>query len=297
MARPADLPKTWEHGTRACYVATKCRCELCRKANAAYYHSRQRKILETLPAERAIPAGPKVGPTGRHYKATCPGVNGQPCPHQTHLRKDSKGGLCGVCRAKLIWNGLVPAEKARQHLMALSSQNIGRRAVAAACDVSETVLVDIRSGAKTQIRKETETRILGVDEKSMADHALVPAKETWRLIKILLRQYHYTRGEIALELGYKTPALQIKKKFVLAATAQHVRLMYENALKVIDGYESAAKMTVRADSLKRALPCTFPEILERFSVSYEGPSGERKAYRDLQALGAVKSDDGEWQLP
>ena len=39
--KPADLPdpEAHPHGTRACYVSTKCRCAACRAANAAYYHT------------------------------------------------------------------------------------------------------------------------------------------------------------------------------------------------------------------------------------------------------------------
>jgi hypothetical protein len=38
--KPADLPdpERHPHGTRARYVALKCRCGACRAANAAYYH-------------------------------------------------------------------------------------------------------------------------------------------------------------------------------------------------------------------------------------------------------------------
>jgi hypothetical protein len=38
--KPSDLPdpERHPHGTRARYVALKCRCDACRAANAAYYH-------------------------------------------------------------------------------------------------------------------------------------------------------------------------------------------------------------------------------------------------------------------
>ena len=38
--KPADLPdpERHAHGTRARYVALKCRCDACRAANTAYYH-------------------------------------------------------------------------------------------------------------------------------------------------------------------------------------------------------------------------------------------------------------------
>lgn len=161
----------------------------------------------------------------RHYKRACPGVNGQPCPKNAHLRKDSKGGVCGTCRPKLVWNGLVDAEPARRHLRWLSRRGVGRRSVAAASDVGDTTLSEIISGTKKQIRKETADRILAVTRAALGDWTIVPAEKTWKAIRWLLSE-GFTKTSLARRLGYESPALQIKKDFVLAKTEAKVLRLY-----------------------------------------------------------------------
>jgi hypothetical protein len=301
MARPCDLPRDgWEHGTRSCYTSMKCRCDLCRKANREYAAERNRKAVEAaatvlFPTAQAPQVWTAADGTQkvRLYSRACPGTDGKGCPHKSHLRKDSKGGVCGECRKKLVWDGLVPAGRAREHLMALSGQNVGRRAVAAACDVGESILEDIRSGRKLQIRASTERRILSVDEKAVSDHALVPAGKTWKLVRTLIRKYGYTKQEIAEDLGGQ--ALQLGRKHIWAVTELKVRVMYDEAVRTIEGYELAAKMSVRAEQLQRALPCSLDELVERLSYTYEGEAGKRKAYRDLEAIGATHKN-GIWSI-
>jgi hypothetical protein len=127
------LPERHAHGTRARYVAAKCRCADCRAANTAYYHQRQARGRE-LAAEitREIGALPKLwtAPDGtvreRVYKRACPGPGGGVwCVGRSgegsHLRKDSKGGCCRACRELLVWNGDVDATPVRAHLRRLSA--------------------------------------------------------------------------------------------------------------------------------------------------------------------------------
>lgn len=233
MSRHGDLPpaERYRHGTRARYV-TGCRCTPCRASNTAYYHQRQARakaLAAELPAAAATPA-PQVwtAPDGstrvRTYARACPGVSGEPCPLKAHLRKDSKGGCCRACREKLVWNGLVDAAPAREHLLALSAQGVGRRSVEAACDVASSLLEEVARGKKTRIRKKTAERILAVDAGAVADHGLVNAKETWGLIKQLV-ELGCTRQEIARRLGSTavTPALQLRRRKVLAVTQARVR--------------------------------------------------------------------------
>jgi hypothetical protein len=159
-------PDRFQHGTRARYVAGKCRCDECRTANREYARSR-------LKAEP---------------------------------------------------NGLVDAGPARGHLLELSAQGVGRRAVAAACDVALSVVADVRTGRKTRIRAETARRILGVDAGARADHSLVSARETRKLITEL-RHAGLTKQEIAQRLGSMalTPSLQLTRPKVTAVNALKVR--------------------------------------------------------------------------
>jgi hypothetical protein len=123
------------------------------------------------------------------------------------------------------WNGLVPADRARQHMLNLAEKGVGRRAVGAASDVADSILVGIRSGEKKQIRAETERKILAVTIEAASDRALIPAKPTWVLINKMLKWGH-TKAELAKRLGYESPALQINKKTVTVRNAFEVRQLY-----------------------------------------------------------------------
>lgn len=259
--RPTDLPnfRSLPCGTRAKYVAVQCRCAPCRAANCRYVkqrdalakaaareladdveRSRRRWVRERLSLNgtaRAIPGVrypcPQVwtAPDGttqtRVYARACAGVDGQPCPFRSHLRKDSSGEVCGRCRARLVWNGLVPADKVRRHLKKLSRQGVGYKSVAIAADVGKTVLADILFHGKPQLRAQAARRILAVDRDAVADHALVNAGPTWRRLNRLLSE-GFTKTELARRLGShaRTPALQVRGRYILAKTAARVERFY-----------------------------------------------------------------------
>src|SRR5512141_1207484 len=234
--RPTGLPspERFAHGTRSRYVGG-CRCDGCRAANTAYYHERQARAKALAaelpaPAPRAIDQAwttPDGSARARTYTRACPGVNGERCSVQAHLRKDSKGGCCRACREKLVWNGLVDAGPARAHLVALSELGLGRRSVEAACDVAGSILHDVKTGRKARIRKKTADRILAVDISAIADHGLVDARGSWEIIEQLL-ELGCTRREVARRLGSTAfiPALQLGRDKVLAKTEQRVRRIY-----------------------------------------------------------------------
>jgi hypothetical protein len=77
------------------------------------------------------------------------------------------------------WNGIVSAKPARRHILKLARKGVGRRAIAAACDVADSIIHEIKTGRRPRIRKRTETRILAVSEDARGDKSLVPAKHTW----------------------------------------------------------------------------------------------------------------------
>lgn len=225
------------HGTRARYVGAKCRCDECRAANAAYYHERQaiaRAAATELSPEptagfmhstRDVNGKKRV----RVYKKGCPGVEGKPCPHYSYLRKDSIGGVCGKCRVRLSYNGLVDAKPVRKHLRKLSRRGVGYKQVADAACVSLTVTAKVLSGEKKQVRADTAKKILAVDIGAKADHSLVDAKATWKLIRQMLNE-DYTKRRLAQELGFKSPALQIGKKKILARTALAVEKVHKRLM-------------------------------------------------------------------
>ncbi len=224
----------YAHGTRAKYV-TGCRCTECRAANARYYHQRQQQsqaLAAALPPAGPSPA-PQVFVRGgvervRTYSRACPGVNGNTCPISAHLRKDSKGGCCRKCRSLLVWNGMVPAAKARAHMAALSAMGVGYRSVADACDVARIIVQRIQNGQKLKIRAETERRILAVDQGAVADGGLIDARPTWKLLDELIL-LGLTKTEISRRLGSesKVPALTIKTDRIRARTAQRVMKVHK----------------------------------------------------------------------
>lgn len=124
------------------------------------------------------------------------------------------------------WNGLVSAKRARAHILKLSRQGVGRRAIAEASDVGATVIFQIRSGKKLRIRKRTEKKILSVTAAAVAGGALVPAERTLRLINRLIQVEGFTKAEIARRLGYKTEKLQIKPGLICARTAVAIERLY-----------------------------------------------------------------------
>ncbi len=258
MARPLDLPppERFPHGTRSRYVSG-CRCGACRGSNTAYYHDRQRRAKE-LAAEIDKPPKPReqtwTAPDGskrtRVYRRACPGIGRRPCPIRAHLRKDSKGGVCCVCRERLVWNGLVSAKRARTHLGELSAAGVGYKAAGIACDVGHTVIAEIISGRKRKIRQSTETRILSVTGEAIADHALVDAAPTWALLEELIAR-GFTRAELARRLGFTTLALQFRRGKVLARTALAVERLYrtcgEAPARAICRCERPLELTIRQD--------------------------------------------------
>ncbi len=159
-------------------------------------------------------------------------------PHGDRLRYVA-GCRCDDCRAansryereRLAarqagdWNGIVPADRARTHLLKLSKAGVGRRAVAAASDVALSVLYDIRMGTKKRIRARTERLILAVSVAQASDRALTSAKRTHKLIAELLEE-GYTQGFIAQRLGYRHRGLQFRAARVTVRNAARVARLH-----------------------------------------------------------------------
>lgn len=316
MKRPKGLPTAehYPHGARARYVAG-CRCGECKGANRQAYHDRQaraKELAEQITTEKADAPQVWTAPDGtkkvRIYKRACPGVNGKPCPHGSHLRKDSKGGVCGRCRLQLDWNGLVSATPARKHLRKLSRQGVGYKMVAEAACVSITVTDKIRTGKKKHIRAKTEKRILEVDAGAVADHGRIDAKETQQLLKEML-EAGYTKTDLAGRLGSKAkvPALQLLKTGkVTAKNAQKVRKLHKEITRELD-WEKRGKYLCtncgrshkkkdRLEFLKKNLPRSSEQLKGIWPCAYDGIAGDRALYRDLNELYA-EADRGVWRLP
>ncbi len=164
-------------------------------------------------------------------------------PHGTRV-KYKAGCRCLACRAANAryeaarnrasstgnWNGLVSAEAARKHILKLSKQGVGRRAIAAASDIAEKVIFRIRSGRQSKVRKSTEDRILAVSNQALSDGALIPAHGAWKQIKALLAE-GFTKAELARRLGYRSPSLQIGKTRIQARTGARIDRLFRVLMK------------------------------------------------------------------
>jgi hypothetical protein len=168
----------------------------------------------------------------------------QQLPCGTRAKYVAGGCHCMLCRAansryeceraaarkRGEGNGLVSAARAQAHLRwLLSKHGVGRRAVRAASDVGETTLQEIRSGRKTKIRAQTERRILAVDRLCVSDHALVPARRAWALLK-RLKADGYPALRLVRFLGGKSSGLQFGRVMMTARNVRRVERLYRELM-------------------------------------------------------------------
>lgn len=145
-----------------------------------------------------------------------------------------------VARAAGDWNGIVSADKARRHIKKLSKLGVGRRAIQAATDVADTILSEIRSGTRKNIRARTERLILAVTTDVRGEACLVPAGPTWALIDDLIAA-GYTKSEIALGIGRKTPALQLDKTTITLRNEAAVKRLHARLIQPDQGMVNSGK--------------------------------------------------------
>jgi len=307
-----------QHGTRAMYVAEKCRCDACRGANRKYQQTRAQKQadLAVQVLAQAVPS-PQLwkAPSGemkiRRYRRACVGIDGRPCKTNSHLRKDSVGGICSNCRERLKTFVTVLAHKTREHILFLSQNGVGEEAVHQASGVANCIIRDIRQGKQQAVLPETEKRILAVTLAAALPHALVHGQEVWKKVTELRSKGGMTKGEIAKALGNKTPALQLKKKKMTAKSARKVERLHKALYVALEmekgiedlcadcGYSHARE--ARMKRVKRMLPCTHRDIYTAYPCTYpaegnaQASPAARMLYRDLHDLGATQRD-GIWSI-
>jgi len=207
------------------------------------------------------------------------------------------------------WRGLVDAAPARAHILALSAQGVGKHSVSAACDVGVTVIEEIRTGRKQRARKPTIDRILAVTSEAIADHALVKAGPSWRLLREILSTASLTKRELAQRLGSqaKTPALQLGRRRVLAATALRVVRLHAEVARELAAEEAIVEACAdcgyphdkgtRIEMLRRALPATREVLLGRHPCWWAGDAGMARFSRDTRELGAFRDVVGTYFIP
>lgn len=182
-----------------------------------------------------------------------------------------------AARAAGEWNGLVSAKAAQEHIAALSKAGVGRRTVGDVCGVSDNVLSLIISGRKAQIRANTEKAILAVTPEAKADHALTPAGPSWVMIEELIRD-GYTKSFIALSMGQKNPALQLKKDMITVRNAYEVSRLYERLRKVDAAPSWALIAQLRSEGyLTTVIENKIRELAQLRGIAFDGL--EQKALR------------------
>lgn len=119
------------------------------------------------------------------------------------------------------WNGIVDAAPARRHLFRLSRLGVGQWSVVAATDIARSMIHEIKNGDRLRIRARTLRKILAVTPAMRADGSNVAAARAWRLIDELLEE-GYTKAALARLLGYRSPALQLRRDRITARNEQRV---------------------------------------------------------------------------
>jgi len=187
------------------------------------------------------------------------------------------------------------------HLKKLALVGVGKIAVRDACDVSSSMLHEIRLGRYPRIRVATERRILAVDREAIADHAIVDGRRTRRAIAQMLG-LGLTKTEIAQRLGYERHALQIKPRVIAKNEARVLRLLAE-VRREVEEHKGLPKICpicglshARIDRLRvitRMLPTSFVEVHAAWPCLYENTTaGERRFYRDRNATEGMIEREG-----
>lgn len=157
-------------------------------------------------------------------------------------------------------NGIVPADKARAHINALQAAGVGLRSISTAADVPYNIIGGISRGERPRLRAQSERKILAITTAAAADHALVPAGLTWKLLDELIAAGH-TRKSLATALGQSGSGLQVGREQVTVVTAHRVALLHRRLIDP-DARPVPAKATRRLIAALRD-ECFTPHQLER----------------------------------
>lgn len=117
----------------------------------------------------------------------------------------------------------VDATPAREHIIWLQSQGMGRRSVAKHARLVPSTVQKIRDGIRKHIRAETEARILAVNTTLLSEYRHVDATRTWQQIHDLVAA-GWTKVRIARTISGNPHArsLQMHKTQVTWRYAQRI---------------------------------------------------------------------------
>lgn len=213
-------------------------------------------------------------------------------PHGTRARYNAQKCRCFQCRransayeSQRQRDPRIPSDEVRRHIAALAEQGIGLRAISDATDVPRVALKRWQLGQPT-IRRSIAEKILATDATIIADHALVDATETRRLLRALVHE-GYAGGRVSLLLGNQIPALQYKADRVLAKTALRVRKLYDALTAEADDAPAPLSMRERiCAALRRFDSVTAEDLFDAMGIGSDNAA--------MQMLGRlVKAGDVE----
>ena len=140
----------------------------------------------------------------------------------------------GAVPAHTEWNGIVPADTARAHLLDLGKAGVVLRIIAEVTKVSPSTLTEIRTGDKLKIRASTEKLILAITPDLAAERGFVDAQASWALIDQLASN-GVPDEQIKEELGEcATMLLEERSRQITIRCAQRVREVHAG---LMDGSE------------------------------------------------------------
>jgi len=157
------------------------------------------------------------------------GCRCEPCVAANRERARQESRL----RAYGRWKPYVDAGPARQHVLALQAQGVGRRRVQELSGLSSGALSKILYGGPgdrprtRRVRAETAQAILGV-RPSPAPHALTDATGTHRRLEALVANGH-SQTQLAGRLGMTRPNFgsMMQRDQVTVVTCEAVRELYD----------------------------------------------------------------------
>lgn len=118
---------------------------------------------------------------------------------------------------------MVDAAPVQAHVLALGELGVGYRRVADMAGVSHTTLLKIRTGERTRCTRALADAVLAVPlVADLADHQLIDAASTWKLVRQILRRPGWTKARLSGELGQGGRALQLGRRRVTVRNADHV---------------------------------------------------------------------------
>jgi hypothetical protein len=128
-----------------------------------------------------------------------------------------------VRKGQRLRNAIVPADRARAHILALSVAGVGTPSIAAVSDIAQSVVERVRTGAQRNLRENTERALLAVTEAAVADGTHIPSGPSKALLSEL-REEGYSERDLLRMLGYQGKQLKIKRLITVRNADRIARL-------------------------------------------------------------------------